>query len=379
MMSVKLTEVVRNYGELRPREIMAQEMVLNHCARIIRDENLNEEVILDSLIEHRRSSTLNETKLSKMVGKRKVLTITRKDLLKTIYNFRSSILIVLLYFLIGAVFMALVGVMVAQKYRIEETIEIEKFMFNAYSKLANVNKNQLNVHLLLVYGSYFRPGNVRPAELDEMNSIDELVRFFVEMRPKFPVYLAAREADQLKAMVFGDCCRQLSDKFVWYDLNVKLCKQIPATQKGLIGLMIFEKELLTELRRKALTSTDFLKETETRMGFNPLLADSMAPDYLRYKIVHYAIMESMINLLFESLAISMNQRLEQISHTVQQVCNAITIFVVITSLAAGAVVYSIYQGDLRTSLERFRNIDADLLYHHHVIKRSLNNYCLRRL
>ena len=144
-------------------------------------------------------------------------------------------------------------------------------------------------------------------------------------------------------------------------------------------MMIFEKELLTELRRKALTSTDFLKETETRIRFNLLLADSMAPDYLRYKIVHYAIMESMINLLFETLAISMNQRLEQISHTLQQMCNAITIFVGIASMAAGAVVYSIYQRDLRTSLETFRNIDADLLYHHPVIKRSLNNYCLRRL
>ena len=100
--SAKLSEAVRQYGELRPREVYVQQLIVAECSRLMSYDSRNEEVILGRVLRHKKQSIVDDNVIAKMAGKRKVLVITKRGSLKIERNFRSSILIVLLYFTIGS-------------------------------------------------------------------------------------------------------------------------------------------------------------------------------------------------------------------------------------------------------------------------------------
>lgn len=269
--------------------------------------------------------------------------------------------------------------MVGQKAKINDTIDIEKFIFTTYSKLVNVNRNYLNIHLMVVYGNYLKPYKEVPSKYDHMESIDNLMHYIVKMKTQFKKYFTESDAKKLEDMVFVNCCDMLSDRFVWYELNLKMFNKIPATKKGLIGMLLYEKEFMEEYRIKSLRYPEFLKESEIMLGVLPLLVDYMSENYIRYRVMRYAVMESLIDLLFRIIENSMNKRIEEIVAVFNQVSLVIVFFVVPASIAASCSVNASYCGDLKIAFESFRNIDADLLYHHPVIKRAFLRYHSRKL
>ena len=379
MMAVKLSDALKVYADLRPREVALQIMNIRDCGRIIREESMNEELIVDKYLRHKKHNLNDQIKLNKGIQQRKVLIIIKKGELKNKLFFSSSILIVLLYFLITATFFALVGAMIVQKHKVDETIQIERFMFTAYSKLVNVNRNHLNLHLLVVYGNYLKPDNAYPEDIDLMSSIDDLVHYFVEMKTNFAEYFSARDAVRLKEMIFDDCCEYLSPKFVWYDLHYKVCNRLPATKQGLIGFLYYERELLGDLKTKALNDTAFLNRTKTVIEISPIVNEYMSETYIRYRMARHSIMESMVDLLFEVNDSTMNSRLDQIVNMVNNISSAIVIFVTLASTLASLIAFISYRREFTICLQTFRNIDADLLQHHPTLKRSFLGYFRSRL
>lgn len=372
LLSIKLNSVLRLYFFLRPKEIMIEDSHLKWCSKEIIKENMNEERLVDAYLNN---NTDTQADRHKDAERKQILMSSRKNKqIKRKSCFRTSLVMASMFSVVICCLLVCFVIFITYIGNINNIIDVEKFYFTSYTKVAETFMNHLNVYSLLVYGDNVKPDGFYPSEVDKMASIDDLIHFLIESRPYLDTYFEADDAKILDQMIFNDSCTYISA-----DLNSRICNKVPAARKGLISFLIYEKEFLSSLRTQALNATDFLKSSREAVGISPLIMIYLTPTFLQYKFTRQAIMESFVKAIFKMIDISINKKLNDVVLSTQ-ITNNLTLALWVTfSIIASLVSYHYFTKDLEICLETFRNLQPEFLFENQLVRSSFRKFYHKKL